>query len=80
MNDSAHPTKWIRRSENQQRVGLKSSNKPEINIKGQSKIQSCTFFNDAAHIWNEAPISIRESKTLFSAKKNIKLFVKSLPI
>ena len=39
-----------------------------------------TFTNDAIHIWNQAPCKIRDSKSLFSAKKAIKEFVALLPI
>ena len=39
-----------------------------------------TFTNDAIHIWNQAPCEIRDSKSLFSAKKAIKEFVALLPI
>ena len=39
-----------------------------------------TFVNDAIHIWNLAPSSIRDSTSLCSAKKAIKDFVCSLPI
>ena len=80
MNDTAYPIKWIKRRDDQQRLGLKSSNKPDITIKSHSKIQSGTFFNDAAQIWNDAPVSIKECKSIYAAKKNIKSFVKSLPI
>ena len=80
MNDTAYPIKWIKRRDDQQRLGLKSSNKPDITIKSHSKIQSGTFFNDAAQIWNDAPVSIKECKSIYAAKKNIKSFVKLLPI
>ena len=38
-----------------------------------------TFLNDAAHIWNVTPDSIKASKSIYSAKKAIKSFVKTLP-
>ena len=31
-------------------------------------------------IWNKAPVSVQESKSLYQAKNAIKTFVKSLPI
>ena len=39
-----------------------------------------TFINNAIHIWNLAPSAIKECKSLYSAKKAIKVFVASLPI
>ena len=43
------------------------------------KLQS-TFYSDAARLWNRAPDVIKNIKTLFSAKKEIKKFVLTLPI
>ena len=36
------------------RDGLKDSNKPDLIISGSSHIQSCTFMNDAAPVWNSS--------------------------
>ena len=46
--------------------------------KGQ-KLQS-TFYSDAAGMWNMAPDSVKNSKTLYSAKREIKKFILTLPI
>ena len=80
INIPNYPIQWPKRSDELKREGLKSSNKPEIVITGKSKIQSLTFVNDAAHLWNRAPTAIKDSKTLGSAKKQIKTFIKTLPI
>ena len=39
-----------------------------------------TFMNDAARLWNKAPESIRNAKTMLAAKKAIKTFCKTLPV
>ena len=44
------------------------------------KILTSTFVNDVAKLWNNAPESIKLSKTVYSAKKNIKMYTASLPI
>ena len=44
------------------------------------KILTSTFINDAAKIWNNAPECIKLSKTVYSAKKNIKMYTATLPI
>ena len=80
MNIPAYPIQWPKRSEELKREGLKSLNKPEIMIKGHTKIQSQTFINDAALMWNNAPRAIKDCKTLGSVKKQIKIFVQTLPI
>ena len=46
--------------------------------KGQ-KLQS-TFYSDVASLWNKAPESIKNAKTLYMVKREIKKFVLSLPI
>ena len=80
QNDKNYPIQWTKRSDEQKREGLKTSNKPEIVIKGKSNIQSQTFVNDAAKLWNHAPSALKTCKTLGSAKKQIKLFIQSLPL
>ena len=80
LNINAYPIQWPKRSELMKRKGLKSSNKPEIVIKGHSKIQSQTFINDAALLWNNAPNIIKDCKTLSAAKKQINIFIRTLPI
>ena len=72
--------KWAKREDEIKRLGLKSTNKPELVIKGHSKIQMQSFANDSANVWNAAPVIIKESKTLLTAKRHIKTFVKTLPI
>ena len=39
-----------------------------------------TFHNDAIKAWNLAPDTIKNSNTIWSAKKQIKIFVKTLPV
>ena len=43
------------------------------------KLQS-TFYSDAARVWNKAPDAIKNSKTLHSAKSEIRKFIITLPI
>ena len=47
---------------------------------GSTIIALNTYQNDATRIWNKAPISIKSSLSLYLAKKEIKKFVKTLPI
>ena len=39
-----------------------------------------TFLNDAGHVWNNAPDSLKKCNSLYSVKKAIKLFVETLPL
>ena len=46
----------------------------------KSELSCRTFINDATRVWNLASLEARKSESLFSAKKAIKKFVKTLPI
>ena len=46
---------------------------------GFSEKSTCTFINDATRAWNKAPTTIKNCKSLFSAKKAIKSYVMTLP-
>ena len=39
-----------------------------------------TFINDAIKIWNRAPKELKECSTIYTAKKAIKQFSKTVPI
>ena len=45
-----------------------------------SNLSKASFRHDAIHLWNSAPAYVISAKTLYSAKTNIKKFVKSFPI
>ena len=78
--DAAYPLKWVPREDSIIRQGLKSSNKTDLVITGQSKLQMQSFINHAARIWNLAPASIKDCKSIGTVKYCIKSFVKTLPI
>ena len=47
---------------------------------GVSTLAKSTFINDSTRLWNRAPNVIKNCTSLYSAKKEIKKFVKTLPI
>jgi hypothetical protein len=47
---------------------------------GRTQLTQTTCISDAIKMWNTAPCTITESKSLYQAKREIKKFVKSLPI
>ena len=47
---------------------------------GKSVITQATLINDAIRAWNRAPKEVHLSTSYNVAKKNIKSFVKTLPI
>ena len=47
---------------------------------GRSNVMQNTSTSDAIRIWNLAPATITEATNLYLAKKEIKAFVKLLPM
>ena len=43
-------------------------------------MSQATYDNDAKKLWNKAPMNIKHSKSLNGAKKQIREYVKTLPI
>ena len=80
LNVQYYPIQWSKRNDVIKRSGLKDSNKPDLVITVSSHIQSQTFINDAARVWNSAPDDIKKCKTIGSAKKLIKSYIQTLPI
>ena len=58
----------------------RATTRGDLVIKGKTELRQSSFINDAAKIWNNAPISVKQCKTLFGAKREIKKFVLTLPI
>ena len=48
--------------------------------KGFLNLTRSSSINDATRLWNSAPNQIKESDTIYSEKKCIKDFVKTLPL
>ena len=47
---------------------------------GKTDITQNTCVNDAIRLWNHTPKTVTESNSIYEAKKQIKSFVKTLPI
>ena len=63
-----------------ERISTRAVSSGNLVEKGVSITSKNTFYNDAIKAWNLAPVSIKQCKTLWSAKNEIKKFVKTLPI
>ena len=70
-------TKKDQNSENRQ---TRSNLRGDLLLQGKSDLCNASFIFDAFKNWNLAPTSIKESKTLHKAKKEIKKFVFTLPL
>ena len=58
----------------------RASSRGDLILEASTHKSQGTFLNDAIKIWNEAPFSIKNSKSLATAKKEIKKFVVTLPV
>ena len=47
---------------------------------GSTNLISKTCISDAIKVWNLAPIDIKTCNSLYSLKRKVKVFVKTLPI
>ena len=52
----------------------------DIIEEGYSVKSLCTFQNYSTRLWNKAPSNIKLCSTIYTAKKEIKKFVKTLPV
>ena len=63
-----------KKSESQTDRELRPSSTRQFNENSRTKIGEHSFCCNAAKLWNQAPLSIKEAKTLHSAKREIKKF------
>ena len=59
---------------------LRSGTQGKLKETGISKVTQNTFIKDCKKMWNNAPAAIRMCETLYSAKKEMKKYVNTLPI
>ena len=81
LNEALYPINWEKRTANQSTAcTLRSTDSKNLKIIGKTKLMESTFVSDAARIWNMTPACIKECKSLYTVKKEINNFVKSLPL
>ena len=59
---------------------MRGAHRGDLVIEASTVKSQATFLNDAFKLWNAASNEIKNSKSLAIAKKEIKKFVKTLPI
>ena len=79
LNNKTYPNKWEIKKDNSS-MQTRSSNTMQLSEPGMTNVLRSTFMSDAACLWNKAPESIKTSKTLYQAKKNIRTYVSTSPI
>ena len=82
VNNVKCPLKVLKMKDVLPERSLRSKNEVENNLMetGVSGLSKKTFINDGVRLWNRYPSNIKQSKSLFTAKKEIMKFVINLPI
>ena len=80
LNIADYPLKIQKQVPNQTRPSTRAeTNERPIEI-GKKELTRRTCISDAVRVWNQAPGSIKSCVTVYQAQKEIKSFVRSLPI
>ena len=79
-NDKVNPINSLKITQKVGQRNSRSATNGNLVEPGTSCLAKQTFINDSARVWNRAPQSIRICSSLYSAKKEIKKFVKTLPV
>ena len=58
----------------------RAASENRIKLAGNSKLRENSFLNPACKLWNRSPRGLVEAKSEGIARKEIRLFVKSLPL
>ena len=74
-----YPTKIKKMEANEDRSTTRAVTSGKLVESGTSQHAKSTFYNDSVKAWNRALDNIKSCKSIWSAKKAIKSFVKTLP-
>ena len=79
-NEPNHPLKIVKISHAKDSCTTRVVTKGHLMEFGKSDLMQSTFLSDASKAWKNCPLEIKNFVTLWSAKKAIKKFAKTLPI
>ena len=79
-NLEKYPLEVERQVERKEQVSTRADVRGRPCQIGRTCLTQNTCVSDAVRCWNAAPDSIKNCKSLYLAKKEIKTFVKKLPI
>ena len=80
LNVDNYPLKISQQRANMSGVSTRAGQSGRPIEIGKKHLTQKTSISDAIRVWNLAPQKVNESKSLYQAKKEIKNFVKTLPI
>ena len=74
-----YPIKMDKKDINEGQRSTRSNYRGDIVLQGKNDLCHTSFLYDASKNWNNAPNVIKESTSLYKAKKEIKKHVSTLP-
>ena len=80
INVEKYPLKVCKKVIQNNMATIRAISQSTLIESGKSDITQNACVNDATRLWNQAPKTVTEANSIFEAKKQIKLFVKTLPI
>ena len=80
VNNENHPISVKKSTLIQGERELRSKFDGKLIESGFSNLAKDSFLSDAIRLWNKAPDAITKCSSIYSVKKEIKVFVKTLPI
>ena len=80
IHDPSHPLKIEKVNHDSQLCVTRSVTQGDLKEFGKTDMVQSSFLSDASKAWNACPLEIKNSSSLWSAKKSIRKFVETLPI
>ena len=80
VNVESYPTKVTKTATTSNALTTRACSSGKLKESGKTVLTQSTLINDAIKAWNLAPKEIHESLSYNIAKKNIKMFAKTLPV
>ena len=80
LNVEDYPLKIKQQTQSESGVTTRASQKGRPKEIGKTNAMQSTSTSDAIRTWNLAPDILKDSKTIYQAKSQIKSFVATLPI
>ena len=80
LNVDDYPLKIKQQQVSQIGVSTRADEKKRPIEIGKTKLTQSSSISDSIRIWNLTPENVTKANSLYLAKKNIKSYVKSLPV
>ena len=80
VNNADNPLKITKPVHENPLRQMRTRNDNALVENGVTDLRKATFLNDGIRLWNLAPVEIKTCESFYSVKKQIKTFVKTLPI